>query len=241
MRKDTVWEKKMSETQNRICAGNEDLVVYLYGEGDEKERLGFQNHLADCATCSADLSAFGGVHDRLVAWRDEALNPGVVNASRTVNTLDTMRSAPNRSALNALREFFTLSPIWLRGATAFASLLFVTLLIVTAMRLFQPPETQVAKQTPSNAASTNGIPTRDENRNNKPEPVSSSSDNNDTLPAPVRRPNIKSASRVVAQSKLNRRSSQPVLSNDELTTLLVAENDDEETVPRLYDLLYESN
>jgi ABC-type amino acid transport substrate-binding protein len=42
-------------------------------------------------------------------------------------------------ALAALREFFSVSPLWLRGATAFAALLLCVLAVLTVSRLSQRP------------------------------------------------------------------------------------------------------
>jgi hypothetical protein len=48
------------------------------------------------------------------------------------------------SALAALREFFTVSPLWMRGATAFAGLLLCALIVFAVSRLWQKP-VQVVK------------------------------------------------------------------------------------------------
>ena len=43
------------------------------------------------------------------------------------------------SALAALREFFSVSPLWLRGATAFAGLLLCALIVFAVSRTWQQP------------------------------------------------------------------------------------------------------
>ena len=59
------------------------------------------------------------VRESITAWRDEALSGFV---SQPVAT-----KAKRKSALAALRQFFDLSPLWLKGATAFAVGRFVCL------------------------------------------------------------------------------------------------------------------
>ena len=59
------------------------------------------------------------VRKSILEWRDEAL-AGFV--SQPVATKTT-----NRSALAALRQFFDLSPLWLKGATALAVVAFCVL------------------------------------------------------------------------------------------------------------------
>jgi hypothetical protein len=61
---------------------------------------------------------------------------------------------PKPSALAALREFFNLSPLWLKGTVAFASLLFCLFTVLAAIRLMETtPETTVVYKTDSHASS----------------------------------------------------------------------------------------
>ncbi|MDQ3908724.1 MAG: zf-HC2 domain-containing protein, partial [Acidobacteriota bacterium] len=45
------------------CGRGEQLVAYLYGETGERERADFEGHLAACAACRAELSAFAQVRE----------------------------------------------------------------------------------------------------------------------------------------------------------------------------------
>jgi hypothetical protein len=104
------------------CGRESDLIGFLYGELNEVEALAFQRHMKECAACNAELAGFKDVRESVVAWRNESLGTVVVPAriadSRTVAT----QRKP--SAIAALREFFNLSPLWMKGAVAFASILF---------------------------------------------------------------------------------------------------------------------
>jgi hypothetical protein len=44
---------------------------------------------------------------------------------------------PQRSALAALREFFNLSPLWMKGAVGFAAVLFCVMAVIVVSRLQQ--------------------------------------------------------------------------------------------------------
>ena len=107
----------MKETPD--CERAADLIAFLYNEADEHERRDFQLHLNECSTCSEEVASFGVVRESITEWRDEAL-AGFV--SQPVAT-----KATSKSALTALRQFFDLSPLWLKGATAFAVLAFCVL------------------------------------------------------------------------------------------------------------------
>lgn len=142
------------EMNARGCGRGEELIAYLYGESAPAEAADFRRHLTDCAACGEELAAFGGVRASVGEWREEvmrsvpALNvaervaPVVSNAS----ALKTETNAPEvarpvevnrthtRSASAALREFFSLSPLWLRAATAAAVVLFCALAALTLAR-----------------------------------------------------------------------------------------------------------
>lgn len=109
----------MSNTNT--CERNDDLVGFLYGELSELETRKFERHLHECAACKAELNAFGEIRQSLVDWRNESLGLAALPA---VSVATLAPAHPAKSALAAVREFFTLSPLWMKGATAFAAVLF---------------------------------------------------------------------------------------------------------------------
>lgn len=133
-----------SMNERPICHRAEDLVTYLYGEATADEAQDFAMHRQDCDACGAEFAMFNQVHDSIVSWRSEALGSGFAPAASPV-TQPVSVSAPlgqrerKLSALAALREFFTVSPLWLRGATAVAGLLLCVLLVFAASSLWQKP------------------------------------------------------------------------------------------------------
>lgn len=126
----------MKETPD--CERASDLIAFLYNEADEREWRDFQLHLNECSTCREEVASFGVVRESISEWRDEAL-AGFV--SQPVTT-----KAPRKSALAALRQFFDLSPLWLKGATAFAVVAFCVLAVMVFM---QSKNVQVASTAPS--------------------------------------------------------------------------------------------
>lgn len=126
----------MKETPD--CERASDLIAFLYNEADERERRDFQLHLNECSTCREEVASFGMVRESITEWRDEAL-AGFV--SQPVAT-----KAPRKSALAALRQFFDLSPLWLKGATAFTVVAFCVLAVMVFM---QSKNVQVASTAPS--------------------------------------------------------------------------------------------
>jgi hypothetical protein len=102
------------------------LIAFLYGEAGEREAHDFQLHLQQCSSCREEVASFGVVRESITAWRDEAL-AGFVSTPVTAQP-------QTKSALAALRQFFDLSPLWLKGATAFAAVAFFVLVGLVMFR-----------------------------------------------------------------------------------------------------------
>jgi hypothetical protein len=110
----------MNERNNSPdCERAPDLMAFLYEEASETEARDFQLHLRECGSCRAEVSSFGAVRKSIAAWRDEALS-GFVSSP-------VLKKPSTKSALSALRQFFDLSPLWLKGATALAAVTFCVL------------------------------------------------------------------------------------------------------------------
>jgi hypothetical protein len=123
------------------CERASDLVTFLYGEADEREARDFQLHLQQCSICREEVASFGVVRESITAWRDEAL-AGFVSTP--------VAAQPQRkSALAALRQFFDLSPLWLKGATAFAA---VTFCVLAGLAVFRSDDDHVSSTNPNPGA-----------------------------------------------------------------------------------------
>ena len=110
----------MNERNNSPdCERAPDLMAFLYEEASEAEARDFQLHLQECGSCRAEAASFGVVRESIMAWRDEALS-GFVSSP-------ALKKPGAKSALAALRQFFDLSPLWLKGATALAAVTFCVL------------------------------------------------------------------------------------------------------------------
>jgi hypothetical protein len=125
-----------------VCHRAEDLVTYLYGEANEVDSRDFADHLQQCDACRVEFGVFQQVHDSILVWRNEALGPAFSPAALTETAVDSSRFVQHQrklSAIEALREFFSVSPLWLRGATAFAALLLCVLGVLVISRSWNKP------------------------------------------------------------------------------------------------------
>jgi hypothetical protein len=130
-----------------VCHRSEDLVTYLYNEASAAEAQDFANHVETCEACRAEFAVFSQVHESILLWRNEALGsafspapqaaPVLVEATK--DSRQFVRHARRLPALAALREFFNVSPLWLRGATAFAALLLCVLAVFVVSRSWREP------------------------------------------------------------------------------------------------------
>ena len=128
----------MNETlKSQSCERGNDLVSFLYGEAEEREARDFEGHLKFCRECQSEVASFGVVRQSISEWKEEALG-GFVSPQ-------IVAPVQQKSAHAALREFFDLSPLWLKGAVGFAAVL----LCVMALALVMPKkETQSIAQQP---------------------------------------------------------------------------------------------
>ncbi|HEX5889414.1 MAG TPA: hypothetical protein VFY61_11950 [Pyrinomonadaceae bacterium] len=118
---------KMNEMDlSSTCERAEELVSVLYGEAGERERRDFEVHMQQCGNCRAEFAAFAQVRESIGQWRDEALS-GFVSAHAGAPPV-------RKSALAALRQFFDLSPLWLKGAVGFAAVVFCVLAALAVWR-----------------------------------------------------------------------------------------------------------
>jgi anti-sigma factor RsiW len=111
------------------CAQQDALIDFLYGELSEVEAQAFQRHLKECSACGNELANFSNVRQSVTAWRNESLGLSTAGSPVPLVVL------PQRSAVAAIREFFRLSPFWLRGAVGFATILFCILAVIAVSRL----------------------------------------------------------------------------------------------------------
>ncbi|HLR04197.1 MAG TPA: zf-HC2 domain-containing protein, partial [Pyrinomonadaceae bacterium] len=138
-----------------VCHRSEDLVTYLYNEASAAEAQDFANHVETCEACRAEFAVFSEVRESILLWRNEALGSAFSPAPQTAPVLTEattdsrqfVRHARRLPAFAALREFFSVSPLWLRGATAFATLLLCVLAALTISRMFQSQPPVVKNET----------------------------------------------------------------------------------------------
>jgi hypothetical protein len=129
---------KDTHHERPVCHRAEDLVSYLYGEAGPTDALDFRNHLQQCDACRSEFTAFNQLHSSIQDWRNEALGASFEPGAAAVRASDLthfVRQERKLSALAALREFFTVSPLWLRGAIGFAALLLCALAVMMVARL----------------------------------------------------------------------------------------------------------
>ena len=125
----------MQEVDAPSCGRENDLVAFLYGELSDVENESFDSHRHTCRVCQVQTSDFRSIRESVVAWRDESLGHASVTVPETSSLINQNRG----SALAALRSFFDLSPLWMKGAVGFAALLFCVFSVFTVAHLRNTP------------------------------------------------------------------------------------------------------
>ena len=126
----------MTEKKVSTCERGSELISFLYGEANDREATEFERHLSVCANCQAEMSSFGTVREEIGVWKESALT-GFVRPQVVI-------PVEQKSALAAIRSFFDLSPLWLKGAVGFATVMFCLLAVLTLTRSGQQTIPQVA-------------------------------------------------------------------------------------------------
>lgn len=141
------WDESMKEsTGTNLCDRAEDLVTYLYGEATTEQALQFEAHIERCSSCRTELVAFSDVRGAVGGWRNQALGSFVLQDANAKSLHAFEPVGPisgGRSAIAALRQFFRLSPIWMRAATAAGAVLFCALAAIAVLYFAQAPRTVV--------------------------------------------------------------------------------------------------
>ena len=118
----------MNDTLNNTCDRTDDLISFLYGESDVND---FKQHLQMCVSCRNEFESLGGVRESIALWKTEALSAPRLE----MNPVSVRR----HSAVAALREFFALSPLWMKGAVSFAAVVFCVMAILLVNRTSPAP------------------------------------------------------------------------------------------------------
>jgi anti-sigma factor RsiW len=138
------------------CGRESELIALLYGELDREEEKTFNRHVLECAACRTEIEGLRDVRESVVMWRNESLG-GVTSPSGVANSSAAVVDQRRPSALAALRQFFYLSPLWLKGAVVFASLLFCLFAGLAVARLREKPSAPLAASPNSNQYSERDI------------------------------------------------------------------------------------
>ena len=128
-----------------ICERGTDLIALLYGELDDESARDLNSHLLSCQECTAELSAFKEIRSSVGAWRQATVG-ATAPVSLASSNVDAQASGSRQpSAIAAVRKFWELSPLWMRGSLAFAAVLLCIVSVIAVSHLFE-------KDTPINLA-----------------------------------------------------------------------------------------
>src|SRR6266496_5980054 len=122
------------------CGRGSELMALLYNELSDTESADLERHIEDCSVCHSELVAFRGLRDSIVGWKRDALgnllSPAVAAPTFAFKSSDHDRKP---SAVAAIREFFALSPLWMKGALALGSVLFCIFAFLAVARWREKP------------------------------------------------------------------------------------------------------
>ncbi|MFN2511051.1 MAG: anti-sigma factor [Pyrinomonadaceae bacterium] len=131
----------MSEISNAPrCEREDDLIAFFYGEIEERAAQDFERHLLNCGACESELAAFKQIRSSVVAWRRETVGAATVTSVSASPAVGRASHLGRPSAMAAFRQFFDLSPLWMKASIAFASVLFCVVSALALAHLFENPQ-----------------------------------------------------------------------------------------------------
>ena len=115
------------------CERGTELVALLYGEATDAETEDLRRHMETCGSCASEFANFTQIRCSISQWRQDSL--GALSRAAG-NTTQLEAAKPKKpSAIAAIRQFLDWSPVWLKGAVAFATLLFCLLAFLALAQL----------------------------------------------------------------------------------------------------------
>jgi hypothetical protein len=193
-----------------ICERGNDLIAFLYDEIDEHAARDFERHLLKCADCESALSAFKQIRSSVVAWRRESLGAATATSVASSAAVDRASDPRKPSAIAAFRDFFELSPLWMKGSVAFAAVLFCIVSVLAVAHLFENPKPVAVgdekryTEKELRAKIEDAVKSRIHDLETQKRPVVSVATINDEQVKPQRRGSNRSNERVAANPKVGR-------------------------------------
>lgn len=114
------------------CEHGTELMALLYSEATDAETHDLRRHMKTCSSCASEFANFTQIRHSISQWRQDSLG-AVLLAPVNTTQLEAKRKKP--SAIAAIRQFLDWSPVWLKGAVAFATLLFCLLAFLALAHL----------------------------------------------------------------------------------------------------------
>ena len=198
------------------------------------------------------------MREAISEWRHQALGSlasTALESNAAQVSAFAISTARRRSALAALREFFTLSPAWMRAATAVAVLMFCALAAIAVAYFVQQPQTVTVEKPTTQGYSEEEVEKRiaealkkQNEAQTKDAPVTSPenvADNRGTKALPQSKRSTYGATQVAnnkrRQQSVPRNRVRPSIEPDSADYLPFTASVDEEKLPSLTDLVNDDN
>ncbi|HVF46327.1 MAG TPA: hypothetical protein VNA17_02050 [Pyrinomonadaceae bacterium] len=110
----------MLNTGNKLdCGPADEIVSYIYGEGDQRWRTRFEEHLSNCTSCTDEFACIADARFSVFEWHKEEFVPLLTPAIVIPYVAAQLSSPVDTSFFAGLRSIFTIP----RLATGLAAVL----------------------------------------------------------------------------------------------------------------------
>lgn len=111
--------------QNLTCEFADEIVSYLYNEMGASEKSRFESHLGNCSFCVAEVAEFGMVRSEIGNWKVkdfDSLPTPIFEIPNKESFQQVAIKEVSRPWYAVVRDYFSLSPVWMTATTAMAVL-----------------------------------------------------------------------------------------------------------------------
>jgi hypothetical protein len=112
-----------SRKQNPNCGFSAEVVSYIYDEMAADDKSTFENHLAACPLCVAEIASFSSISFAVREWRDEEFaalpTPPIEIPYAQSQVRETVVGGTSKPLFSGIRELFAYPNAFLKSVAAF--------------------------------------------------------------------------------------------------------------------------
>lgn len=127
-----------------VCRYADEIVAYIYDEISTRDKSAFENHLAHCSNCAAEVADFSSIQTAFADWRETEFAP--LQSPQIIipfanKTSALINNQPKLSLTERIRAAFALQTVWQTVGVSLAVLIVGLIAALFMLKNFNPAQT----------------------------------------------------------------------------------------------------